>query len=261
MKDGNAKKILPVVIVLVVVALLVILGIVLIGSKKGKEVTGEKKESAEKLVNKYVSNITTGMGTAFGGTDVLFSKSDKQTYKDFDKVYILNIAAAYVVDEGKAVEDEGLTSYVKRNYNYENFMVFKGEDIRNAVKAIFGEKLEDASAELFNFDYAFDYDTQNDIYIRRHVGSVNTRTTDYMVYADAIKTVQKDKNLEVEVVVAYVYGANKYYSFTKDSNFKSKVFESDKYEMPKDKIDEFDHYIVTLKQDGDNYVFESIQKK
>ena len=31
--------------------------------------------------------------------------------------------------------------------------------------------------------------------------------------------------------------------------------------MKDDKVNEFDHYIVTLKKDGDNYVFESIQKK
>ncbi len=261
MKDGNAKKILPIVIVLIVVALLVLLGVKLIAKKGEKEVTGEKKETVEKLVNNYFTNITTGMGTAFGGTDVLFSKTDKQTVKDFNDVYILNIAFSYVVNEGKGFVGEDINAYIKRQYEYTDFTALQGKEVRSAIKKLFGVDFKDTSAELFNFDYNFVYDENNDIYIRRFVGTANERTTDYLVYAKALKTVEKGDNLEVEVVVAYVYGANKYYSFTKDSNFKNVVFDSDKYEMKDDKVNEFDHYIVTLKKDGDNYVFESIQKK
>ena len=261
MKDGNAKKILPIVIVLIVVALLVLLGVKLIGKKGEKEVTGEKKETVEKLVNNYFANMTTGMGTAFGGTDVLFSKTDKQTVKDFNDVYILNTAFSYLVNEGKAGVADSINSYINMKYGIKDFTALQGKDVRDAIKKLFGLDFKNTSAELFNFDYNFIYDEDNDVYIRRFVGTVNERTTDYLIYARALKTVEKDKKIEVEVVVSYVYGANKYYSFTKDSKFKSVVFDSDKFEIPKDKVDEFDHYVITLKQDGDNYVFESIQKK
>ena len=258
MKNENSKKIVIIVVALIVCAVLVLAGIKLLG--KGKELTKEKKEEVEKTTINYIANMTGGMGTVFGGEDVLFSKADKQTYKDLEPVFILNAAFNYSVDNGASI-DSTLDSYVRRVYNYSDFLAFKGEDVRKAVKELFGEDFKNADAEFFNYDYVFHYDSEKDLYIRTYQGA-SKRSTDYLVYVSPVATTQKKDKVEVEVVVAYVYGAGGYYSFTKDSDLQELVFESEKYEMDKEKIDKFDHFVITYKVDKDKKcTFESIVKK
>ncbi len=260
MKSGNGIKLVFIVIALVVVVLLLFLGIKAISNKRGKELAGEAKEKVEEVAIEYVANLTTGTGTVYNGTDVLFSKADKQTYKDFDTVYVLNAAYSYAINNGNASADSALYDYVKRTYHYTEFDIVSGEEIRKGVKAIFGEDFKDTSAELFNFAYKFEYDENNDIYIITN-NQVGVTSPNYSVYTKAISSVEKNKKVEVDLVVAYVYANNGTYSFTKDVDLKEAVFNSEKFEMDDSKVDTFDHYIVTLTKDGDNYVFESIQKK
>ena len=260
MKGKNGLKLVGIVIALVVVVALLFLGLKAISNKKGKEITGDAKEKVETVAVEYIANLTTGTGTIYNGTDVLFSKAEAQTYKDLDKVYVLNAAYSYAINNGKASVDSALYDYVKRTYHYTDCDIVSGEEIRNGVKALFGEDFKDTNAELYGFTYKFIYDENNDIYIILSE-TVGVSNPNYSVYTKVVSAVEKDKKVEVDLVVAYVYKADNTYSFTKDVNLKEAVFTSAKYEMDDAKVDSFDHYIITLNKDGDNYTFESIQKK
>lgn len=260
MKDGNTKKLVFIVIALVVVVLLLFLGIKAISNKKGKEVTGKEKEKIENVAVEYIANLTAGAGTIYNGVDVLFSTADKQTYKDLEPVYVLSAAYNYAVNNGNASVDNSIYDYVKNTYHYSEFDVVKGEEIRKGVKVLFGEDFKDTDASMFNYSYKFEYNEDNDIYVITfdQAGVANEA---YSVYTKAVSSVAKGDKVEVDLVVAYVYKANDTYSFTKDADLKEAVFTSDKYEMNNDKVDSFDHYTIILNKDGDNYTFESIQKK
>ena len=75
-----------------------------------------------------------------------------------------------------------------------------------------------------------------------------------------IKTTTNNDKLNTELAVAYVYFYNNKYYFTKDANNKEKVYESDKLELQEDKLNEFEHFTITLKKVNDDYVFEKISK-
>ena len=260
MKGKNGLKLVGIVIALVVVVLLLFLGIKAISNKKGKEITGEAKEKVETVAVEYIANLTTGTGTIYNGTDVLFSKDEKQVYKDLDTVYVLNAAYEYSVNNGTASVDGALYDYVKRTYGYTDCDIVSGESIRKGIKALFGEDFENTDAELYNYINKFEYDENNDIYIITS-DVVGVANENYTVFTKVVSAVEKNKKVEVDLVVAYVYKADDTYSFTKDVNLKEAVFSSEKYEMDDSKVDSFDHYTIVLNKDGDDYTFESIQKK
>ncbi len=261
MKNNRLFKIL-----LIIVIIAAIVGITLLFKNKGgnKEASEEEVKGAENLTSLVVS-FTRGYNTRFLGQELLFER-DKTTYEDLTTGNILYIASNYVIDYDleNSIQNNILTSIeVNKKYSMNNYTPFKGEAIRKAIKELFDRDFENISAiEEANFGYDFIYIEEFDIYLKGRNASFASPVTDTFVKTRIVDTTKnKDKNIETEIAVAYVTGENGKLIYSKDTKG-TKVYDTTEVEeIDKDKLDEFDHYIITYKENDGKYSFVSITKK
>lgn len=263
MKNLDVKKLL--VLILIIALIGIIIFFVIKGLNKEK-ITEEEKELAETRIAEYYTSLTYGFNTQYSGIDVLYN-ADSIVFDDLSRASVLNIAATYASStEYNNNISQNIVEKLKAKGTYGNIdeaSLYLGSSIRKAIKDLFDVNIEDTSA-ADNYDYIYDYyyDKEYDIYI-----SVRNDVTDYSTpneYVDysIIETVKEKDKIKSTVAIAYAYNDGTNTNYYKDRNGE-KVVAENVTEFPKDKIDEFDKYVFTLKkaQDNDkNYVFESIEK-
>lgn len=260
MKNLDSKKIALLVIIILAIALVVFF-VITKGSKKNKENEASKEETTiAENATKYFTKLTYGHGTAYKGLDIIFNK-DSVTYKDLSVGNILTVAYDYAIDNYNSSVSNLLVKDLKANgYDTDNMEIISGENIRNAIKKLFGVDFtdQDFNAEV-NYKYKYYYNSEHDVYLRSTQDTI-INSDDSMLTYKIIKTTSKNDKLFTEIAVIYIYKYNGKYYYTKDAQNKEKVYESDKLEPKEDKLNEFNHFTITLKKDKDNYIFEKIEK-
>lgn len=261
MKKLDNKKIILLVVLILAIALVIFLAIKQSSKKKdGKLANDEETKIAETATIDYITKLTYGQGTAYNGLDLLYNR-DSVTYDDLTVGNILTTAFEYAVNNSESEVSNTVINALKNDgFNTDNMTIISGSSIRNAIKKIFGVDFDnkDYSAGI-NYKFQYFYNSEFDVYLRSTTElAVNTDNT-YLLYK-IIKTTTSNNKLNTEIAVAYVYNYNNKYYFTKDANNKEKVYESDKLELQEDKLNEFEHFTITLKKINDDYVFEKISK-
>ena len=258
MKSDRIKKLF---IIIIIIAL--IIGAVLLFKNKGDKKASKEEVKITEELNPLFLTLKDGYSTNYNGRDLLFEKDIK--YDDLSIGNILLIATTYATNKqyNDAINNNVIKA-IEKTYGYSanNFTAFKGEAVRKAIKELFGKEFEDKSSnEEINFNYSFIYIKEHDIYLKM-LKQQYTRNQDYSIVTTTVKTTSTKDEITTEIAVAYTYKYNDTITYSKDPQNKNKIYEATKKEdIDKNKLDEFNHYIIKLKKSGDKYVFESITKK
>ena len=269
MKNLDAKKIAIIVAILIVVALVVVL--VLKNGNKQTEATAEETTKLEEITNNYITEMKLGYATEYLGKEKLYS-NDKTTVKDLTDGDILNTAFRYIENENKdaMIIDEGLQISLKANgYEIANYeTIIKGEEVRKAIKTLFGIDWEDkgyANDSENESYFTFTYDKSLDVYFQAF--NENYRNVNFNAIKSVLtKTIEATKNkkeAKITIAVAFANHITEETLVYSDINNKDKVYSTTEQtkEIKEDQIDQFTKYTITYKIDGDNYIFESIEKQ
>lgn len=262
MKESNGKKLLVFILVAVLIVGAIYLAYTMV-TKKAQTPKEEEEVAVEKLSTDYIVNLTLGISTVYNGVDVLY-QNEKTTYEDLNLANILTTATRYVTAEYNTAFDNSLMEGLeKAGYKQRDCTFFKGEDIRKAVKELFGKEWNNSDAiNTEDFVYNYFYVEDFDVYVvKNNAGTSrvdNALGVDYKI----IDTKKKKDKLETVIAVGYTYNNGKNVVYTKDAKQNKVIFKSDKdkYEIPDNLVNEFDQFTITFVKDGDNFVFEKIEK-
>lgn len=261
MKNLDLKKLLVFIGIIAVVALSIFLIIKSLGNNKPTE---EETKDVESLSIDYYASLTAGYNTSYNGLDVLFA-TDKTTVDDLNYNCILNTAIKYATDKGidLSVPSNVLTILGESGTygNINDYVAYNGVGVRNAIKELFGITKTDTTI-LGNFDFLYDfyYVKKYDMYLVKRSKATDNSNSYQSIDYSIIETTKKKDKLSTTIAIAYVYNDGSAKIYAKDKLGENIVSEDSK-EFPKDKIDEFDKFTITLKQsENDKYVFESIEK-
>ncbi len=265
MKNIEWKKLIVLLIIIVAVIGIVVL-IANLLNKDGDVPTNEQKTSAEKLTINNICNLTKGYGTMYDGIDVLFSH-DKVTYEDLSVSNVLNAAVRYAKDNldteispATIYQIEKATPYRSSVYEF-----YTGEIIRQAIKELFGVDFENkTSRPEFNYGYSFIYISEFDVYLMTTNEYYKEKDENYGIAYHIISTTKdkKTNNLKTEIAVAFTVINDSKKLFLKEPDADKAVYESntEDSEIEESKINEFNHYTITLKDMDGKHVFDSIEK-
>ncbi len=266
MKNIDFKKLLVFLGIVLAIGL-VIFGIVKIaGNKKGAN--EEQKEILEDIGLKYIARITDGYNSNFNGVDLLYGNEKEITYEDLTVSSVLYVATKYITD--KEIDNAVSSVAVDKcremiGPEAENFTPYKGEAVRQAIKELFGVDFDNTSAvDEAGFGFNFYYIPDYDIYLKGINYTNFSHDYDFDLMFHTVKTakVKKGDKLQIEYAVAYtMINDGQKRDFATDVKGENIVATLEKTEtFPEDKVKEFDTYTITLKKDGDNYIFESFKK-
>ncbi len=262
MKKFDVKKLL---VFILIIAVLIIAGFFIFKMVNKENLSNEDKQNVENSVITYFLNLTNGYSTIYGGLDVLYSY-DKTSLGDLKEQEIIFTAVNYLEkSEINYSISADYMSGLKESGKYKdlnNYRIYKGESVRQAVKDLFGLDSIPSNPTPVNFLYNISYDSNYDCYLISENNIENNNTNEATMDFSIISTEKKEDKLETIVAIAYVYNDNGNIMYLKDAEGTSIVAENlDKKEFPKDKIDEFTKYKFTLKENSDKkYVFESVEK-
>ena len=266
MKNFDFKKLL-VFLVLIAVVGLVVFAVVKVATK-GKSANEEELKIIEDVGLDYMARLTQGYVSDYNGVDLLYTNGEKVTYEKLSTSSILNVASRYVSNKEL---DNTMSSIAVDKAKQElgtegtNYTAYKGASIRQAVKDLFGVDFVNQSAvDEIGFGYNFYYNSTYDIYLKGTSSQFAGFNYDNDVRFEISKTqsIKKGEQLKVEIAVAYTrYNEEQKRDYAKDPNGETIVVTLDEdADFPKDKLTEFDKYVITLKKDGDNYIFDSFEK-
>lgn len=266
MKNFDFKKLL-VFLVLIAIVGLVIFAIVKL-TTKGKSANEEEMKIIESVGIDYMARLTQGYVSDYNGVDLLYSNEEKVTYDSLTTASILNVASRYVAN--KELDNTLSSDAVDRaraelGPEGDNYTAYKGEAIRQAIKELFGVDFVNQSAvDEIGFGYNFYYNSTYDIYLKgtnSHFAGFNY-DNDIRFEISKTQSIKKGQTLKVEIAVAYTrVNEDQKRDYAKDPNGETIVVTLEQNaDFPKDKLTEFEKYVITLKKDGDNYVFESFEK-
>jgi hypothetical protein len=266
MKNIDFKKLLVFLGIVLAIGL-VIFGIVKIaGNKKGAN--EEQKEILEDIGLKYIARLTEGYNSNYNGVDLLYGNDKEVTYEDLSVSSVLNTATRYI---GEKEIDNAVPSVAVDKCREmigpeaEEYAPYKGEAIRQAIKELFGVDFDNTSAvDEAGYGYNFYYIPDYDIYLKgKNIANFNY-DYDFNLRFYTVKTakIKKGDKLQIEYAVAYtMINDGQKRDFATDVKGENIVATLEKTEtFPEDKVKEFDTYTITLKKDGDNYIFESFKK-
>lgn len=267
MKKLNIQKL---IIFLVIIAALVVALIFIFKGNKNEEkkASAEEAKIVETKTTNYLVELTAGYQSKYNGIEKLFS-SNKTTSNDLSKASIIQTSIAYLRKNNKATIDNALISQIAREENIiiDSYDIYKGEQIKEAAKELFGIDLQHSSImNEKDHIYTYWYLEKFDVYlIGLNPNYPSLTSYEYYVTPKVIQTTKdKNNNLKTEIAIAYVYIAeNNTLKFSKDISMSNIICEgtSDNFEIPEDQTNEFDHYIFTFKNVDGNYVFDSVEKK
>lgn len=268
MKKLDWKKILILIVAVVLVVGLIIFAV----NKFGKDkITEEQFKTAEDISIKYITYMTLGYNNNYNGVDILFSK-DKTTYEDLTTANILTTAIRYSIDKlNPSVDSIVVNQVAQEGYNTDDYTIYEGATIRQAIKEVFGVDFENqSSVNEVNFGYDYIYLSDYDVYLSRKSSYYYEPTEKLYVTYKKLDSKQVKNNIEIEIAVAYIFdmnGDNSKLVYTSDANGNEVVLETTgdanttNYDIPEDSIDKFQKYTITLKKVNDKYVFDNIAKK
>lgn len=266
MKKIDWKKLL--LLILIVVAVIVIVFVVTKTiNKKNDNPTEDQISYAEKLTINNICNLTKGYGTRYGGIDVLF-RHDKVTYEDLSTSNVLNAAVRFAEDNLNPEISPAIIYNVEKQtpYRTSQYKFYTGDIIRQAIKELFGIDYENkVSKTELNYGYNFVYLSEFDVYLMSQNEYFQEKEENYdMTYTIISTTKEKKENqLKTEIAVAYTIKNGDKLLYLKEADADNAVYETNlkDTEITSDKLDEFNHYIITLKQVDGKYIFDSITKK
>jgi len=261
MKNLDFKKLLVFIIIIAIIILLILFGSKAISTNT--KVSEEESENTEKIINDYVSTLTEGYSTVYGGIDILFSK-DKTTNQDLDLNVILNNSIKYATknEMNIAVALDSLETMNKSGVygNIKDYTTYNGKAIKEAAKILFDIDLEHGSTiNNNNYLYNFYYDNDYDIYLVKRNNTTDINRTSQNVEYKIIEQTKKDNTIKVKMAVAYTYNNGSKKLYAKDAAGET-IISEDSNEFPEEKINEFDKFTITLKKNDKEYSFESIEK-
>lgn len=262
MKKFDAKKLLVFIIIIVI---LVALGFVILKFVNKDKVSETDKQTVEANITSYYLNLSKGYSTTYDGLDVLYSY-DKTTFEDLTEQEIIYTAISYLneSDINYTISADYMNDLKKSNAygSMDDYRIYSGESIRQAVKELFGVDTFQETATPTNFLYDIYYDVTYDCYLLKRNDVTDYKVDEASMDYSIISTENQDGKLVTTVAIAYVYNDGGNIMYMKDPEGTQIVVENlEKKEFPTDKIDEFTKYKFTLKQTQDKkYVFESVEK-
>lgn len=256
MKNIDFKKLL------VFISIIVIVGTIIFFIVSPNKASKKEKELAENLSTKYYANLTSGFATSYGGLELLFQQN-KTTYDNLNTASIINIAIKYAKDNSLniSVTEDTINALAKEYENINDYTFYNGDGIRTAIKELFGITFTNSSStKNISYLYDFYYNQTFDVYLMKRNNVTSTKINEQGIDYHIIKTSKKNKKLITTIAIAYTYNNGSTFIYAQDK-LGEKVIAQEAKEFPVDKINEFDHFNITLKQTKDKkYVFESIEK-
>lgn len=267
MKKLNIPKLI--IFLVIIIALIVALIFILKGNKsEEKKASEEEAKIVETKTINYLVELTTGYQSKYNGVEKLYN-NNKTTINDLSQATILETSISYLRKNNKVTIDNALNAQIAREQkmNIDSYDVYKGEQIKEAAKELFGIDLEHTS--IMNepdYIYTYWYLEEYDVYlVGLNPNYPSLYNYDYYVTPKVIETTKdKNNNLKTEVAIAYVYlSTDNTLKFSKDISMSDIIYEgtTDNFEIPDDKVNDFDHYIFTFKNVDGNYIFDSVEKK
>lgn len=260
MKNLDVKKL----VILIIIVAIVIGALILIVNKttnNEKKANKEETEVANEISLDYITRLTLGTGSSYNGIDLLFQK-DKVTYDDLNTGNILTVAYEYATNNLETgIPSLTIQQLQNENINIDEYTILTGDVVKQAIKEVFGVDFEHKSYNMnINYSYTYMYLPEYNVYLRKYT-KLNYDTGNYHIDYKTVNTTKKGNKILNEIAVAYIYQNNSTYYYTKDSANNEVIYESDKQELKEDQLKKFEHYIITLKNVDNKYVFESIEKK
>ena len=266
MKNIDFKKLLVFLVIVLAIGLVIFAVVKLAGNNKSAN--DEETEILEDIGLTYLARLTEGYNSSYNGIDLLYANDKEVKYDQLSASSVLYLATRYIANKeiDNVVNSAQVTEARKLiGENAEGYTPYKGEAIRQAIKELFGVDFDNTSAvDEPGFGYNFYYFPESDIYLKgANYTNLNINyDADLKFHIVKTNKNKKDKTLQVEYAVAYtMINDEKMREFATDINGENVVAILEKKEaFPADKVKEFDTYTITLKKDGDNYVFESFKK-
>ena len=251
-------------IVLAIIAV-VVLATFLISKAFTGNVDKESLEKYEKTTIDYYLGLTAGLNTPFDGYEALY-EAEETTIENLSDRQLLHTAIDYITKENKATSGDYRTLLMLYKDKYpaiEKSGIFKAEELREAIKVLFGIDnfanptiLADATS-LTTYEYL----AEEDIYLVYGDYTNSVVDTNLMLDYSVIETTSKKDKIITTVAIAYVQKNNDKKTYASD-RFGESIVAENVTEFPTDKIDEFKKYEFTLtkSKDGKSYIFESVKK-
>ena len=249
---------------LVLLIVLAALGglIYLVVSKSGG---GSKKTLEENIEDKninYFLYLGQGGNTKYNGYDLIFTGNTVK-YEDLSVGNVLTAAFNFLYDnqEERTALDPSLYAELDTQYDMANLDALKGEQVRKAIKRLFGVDWKDKSYSntVSKFAFVYTYDAEFDVYLRAEV--VAGVRDNYLTYK--VLETKKDKDV-ISTIVAIAY-ANKvengydiFSDFSNNNLIKSQIGISLKDWKDED-IEKLQKYKINSKLVDKDYVFDSIE--
>ena len=261
MKKFDIKKIGIVLAILVIV----VLAIFLIAKAVNGNVDKESLKQYEKTTVEYYLNLTAGLNTSYDGVEALY-EADETKLENLSDRQLLHTAIDYITKEGKAssVDLGTLVLMYKDEYpEIEKSGLYKGQEIRDAIKVLFGIEdfanptVEADATSLTNYIYL----SEEDIYLVFGDYTNSLRDPNLIVDYSIVETKAKKDKIVTTVAIAYAQKTDSTKTYASDM-FGENIVAEKVTEFPTDKIDEFKKYEFTLvkAKDGKSYIFESVKK-
>ena len=261
MKKFDIKNIGIILAILVVV----VLAIVLLGKSLKGNVDDATLKEYEKITVDYYLNLTAGLNTSYDGVEALY-EIDETKLENISDRQLLHVAIDYITKEGKASAVDLGTLVMLYEDEYPDIAksgIYKGEEIREAIKLLFGIEnfpnptIEADATALTNYIYL----SEEDIYLVNGDYTNSLVDTNLIVDYSIVETTSKKDKIITTVAIAYAQKNAEKLTYATD-RFGNNVVATDVSEFPTDKIDEFTKYEFTLtkSKDGKSYIFESAKK-
>jgi hypothetical protein len=216
-------------------------------------------------VENYYIHLTSGQNTPYYGAEILYAK-DETKLSDIADKYLITTALKYLsmTGQGSSVDYDTLESKYSEQYpEIKTSAIFNGEDIRAAIKTLFG--IEDFSNPTIRGDIThlttYQYLDKEDVYIVINGNEEDIVSENQFIDYSIIKTEAKDDKIYTTVAIAYCKSSGESIDYAANKEG-TKVIAQNVKEFPTDKIEQFDKYQFTLTKstDGKNYIFESVKK-
>ncbi len=266
MKNFDFKKLLVFLVIIAALALVIFFVVKLTSNEK--KTSDEETKILEQIGLDYISKLTEGYISDYNGLDLLYNYDETVTYETLTPAMVLHSATKYIINTemNNAVSTVALEKVTNDvDFDASNYTAFNGEAIRQAIKELYGVDFTDTSAmDELGFTYNYYYDSNYDIYLKGINSQFSGFNYDNGIRYYVVKTVKdkKEDSLKMEFAVAFTHITEEQkMDYAKEATGETIIVTQEiKDEFPKDKVDEFEKYTITLKKDGDNYVFDSFKK-
>ncbi len=255
------KKGTKILILIIILALLG--GAIYFIVQKNNNVENNTSANLEAINNvKHFVFLGDGYDTKYNGLDRLFS-GEPFTKNDLTNGIMLTAAYRFIADPKNNI-DATITpqeyANLEEGYDLEDAKVYKGKDVRDAIKVLFGIDYKDDGFSSMSYKYEYIYDGTTDMYIMKT--KTNSADDKYSVLPLVVGQDKKGSTIVTKVAIAYtVKDGNKYkiYSNVSNTELVKEVKEISLEEFTKEEKEKLPKYNITCKDVDGNYTFEKIE--